>query len=352
MKTFVDRVIDEIIEKKTILSLGFDPQFDLVPPPVREEARKKFYPKSLNLSDSQIIEEAKDKFGPGWKAIAHAYVDFSKRLIDGASPYTAAAAIKPQIAFWEAYGAWGFWAFQEIIEYARAKGLIIILDAKREDGGPTAEYYARGYLGLVPYWGNDDKHFTEVPSVDVDAMTITLWIGDPMIEPFIETVKQRGKGVFVVDKTSFKPASRIQEMKAESGQKNWVELAKMVDQWGIGTEGTNEYGYRNIGVVMGATFPEEAVLMRKILRDRFFLIPGFSLKGGLGQGAKANESVAGINKDGLGGIVHMSRGYNYAYLEGPFKSEPEDFVKASAGTAERARDVLNEALKRAGKLAW
>jgi len=149
----------------------------------------------------------------------------------------------------------------------------------------------------------------------------------------------------VVDKTSFRPESVIQQKKTEDGITNWEELAHRVFEWGYGTEG--KYCYRNLGVVMGATYPEEAEIMRRILPDAWFLIPGYGAQGGGADGA-----VVGFNKDGYGGVVNSSRAITYAYAKGQFQCEPKNFAKAAAKAAEFARDDLNLALRVAGKLNW
>lgn len=150
---------------------------------------------------------------------------------------------------------------------------------------------------------------------------------------------------FVVDKTSFKPNSEVEQLECKSGLKVWEELALMVQKWGEGTEG--EYGYRNLGVVMGATYPEEAVVMRRHIPK------GWLLKSGYGkQGGGADGAVVGADEQGFGIIVNSSRGVIAAWQEEQFKCEPEKFAEATAKAAEFARDDLNAALKRAGKFNW
>jgi orotidine-5'-phosphate decarboxylase len=323
MKTFTDRLMDAIDAKKSILCAGLDPQFKMIPTHIREEARI--------------------RYGRGWRAIGEAYLEFNKMVIDAVEPYVA--CVKPQMAFYEAYGNWGVWAFEGTVEYAKDRGLVVIEDAKREDGDDTAQAYADGHIGRVDFWGDDQKSFSKVPSFDVDAITVTAWIGQPMIAPFVEVVKEYGKGVFVVDKTSFRPDSVIQQKKTEDGRTNWEELAHWVLHWGVNTEG--ERGYRNLGVVMGATYSEEAATMRRILPNAWFLIPGYGAQGGGADGA-----VVGFNKDGYGGVVNSSRGIIFAYAKGQFQCEPENFAEAARQAAEFSRDDLNAALKRAGKCPW
>jgi orotidine-5'-phosphate decarboxylase len=241
------------------------------------------------------------------------------------------------------YGHWGVWAFEQTVAYAHKKGLIVIEDAKRGDGGDTADAYAAGHIGKVDFWGDGDDLVKQFSPIRVDCMTVQPGIGEDCVGRFVKAVKAYGTGIFVVTKSSFRPNSEVEQLVTKSGQKVWQEIAHMVDKWGQDTEGT--HGYRNVGVVMGATFPGDAPEMRKILPNAWFLIPGYG-----GQGGTADEAVVGINEDGLGGGVNSSRGITYAYLKGDFATSHEDFASAAENAARSSRDELNEALKRAGKL--
>lgn len=306
MKSFTDRQIDEIKKKKSILIVGLDPQLQ-------------YFPESIRI------------IADGGYVGAALYL-FNKGIIDAVEPFVV--AVKPQMAFYERFGSIGVKAFEDTVSYAKGKGLIVIEDAKRGDGGDTAEAYAIGHL--YP----DDAY-----GFDVDCITINVWIGDSCIAPFIDMIDGTGKGIFVVTKTSFKPNSRVENIITQKGIKIWEELAEMVGEWGKGTEG--EYGYKNIGVVMGATYPEDAVRMRQILPNSFFLVPGYGAQGG-----GADNAVKGVNKDGLGCIVSSSRGIIYAYQKGRFQCDGRDFAKAAEEAAKFSRDELNTALERAGKIFW
>jgi orotidine-5'-phosphate decarboxylase len=320
---FTDRCVKAIREKKTVLICGLDPQLRFMP---------------LHLARSAV-----DKFQRDCQAIGELFFGFNRQIINAVEPFVF--AVKPQMAFYEAYGHWGVWAFEQTVAYARDKGLIVIEDGKRGDGGDTADAYAAGHIGEVDFWGNKDNllDLTHLPSpIRVDCLTVQPGIGEDCVGRFVKAVKQYGTGIFVVTKSSFRPNSQVEQLETTSGLKVWQEIAHMVSKWGEGTEGSE--GYRNIGVVMGATFPEDAPAMRKILPNAWFLIPGYS-----GQGGTADEAVVGINKDGFGGGVNSSRALTYAYLKGQFATTSEDFAKAAGQAAQFSRDELNEALKRAGK---
>lgn len=331
MKSFVDKLIDLIYEKKSILCVGLDPQV-------------RFFPEHIL---QQGYDEAKDK--SGFEAVALAIVEFNQAVIEKITEYTVVA--KPQRAFYEAYGRWGIWALEETIKICKENGLLVIEDAKRSDGGDTAKAYAAGHLSKVDVWNPDKDQLIKVPSLNVDAMTIMPGIGSSCINPFLEIVRSSGKGIFLVIKTSFKPNSEVEQLKTTNKLRFWrkklrvwEKTALLVKKWSKGCEG--ESAINNVGVVVGATYPEEAVRMRELLPNSFFLVPGYGAQGGGADGA-----VKGVMKDGLGVIVNSSRGIDYAYVR-QFKCDPKDFAEAAGKAAEFARNDLNEALERAGKIPW
>lgn len=327
MTNFADRVIKAIYDNMSYLCVGLDPQLRYFPP--------------------HILQYCAKTYGPGIEATAQAIVMFYKTIIDATNEF--AFAFKPQMAFYEKYGHLGVWAFEEIVRYALLTGKIVIEDAKREDGGDTSTAYAEGHLGQIDVIGEDGNLTSSPNCYGVDAITITPWIEEPNFKPFLEVAKREGRGIFVVDRTSFKPTSSLQEMVDESGDKGWVGLAKKVGE--MGEESKGENGYSSIGVVMGATYPEDAPKMKEILPMAFKLIPGFGAQGG-----EADEAVVCVNNDGFGIIPNNSRGTNYAWhprFKSEFQCDPRSYALAAANASRQARDALNEAVKRRiGKLPW
>ncbi len=316
--TFVDRLFAQMLEKKTVLCVGLDPQIFFVPP--------------------HILAWALKKWGNTVEAVARAFLRFNCETIDAVHEFVVAA--KPQIAFYEEYGHWGLWALEETIAYARAKGLIVITDAKRGDGGDTAKAYARGHIGKIPMIQGD-----QFSPLRVDCVTIHGYIGKACVSHFVEQINIHGTGALVVDKTSFAPNSAVEQLVLAEGIPVWQALARLVDEWGRGTEGA--CGYRNLGVVMGATYPEDAPAMRKILPNSPFLIPGYGEQGG-----GADAAITGFNDDGLGGVVNSARAIQGAWQKGRFTCTSARYEVAMRQSAEFSRDDLNAALKRAGKLGW
>jgi orotidine-5'-phosphate decarboxylase len=297
-----------------------------------------------------LVRQAIEAYGRTFQAVSWLFYEFNRQIIDAVGDIVP--CVKPQMAFYEDYGKYGIDAFEETVEYAHSKGLLVIGDAKRGDGGDTADAYADGYLGQVPFFAKHESGETaltrETSPIRVDCMTVHGYIGEDCVCRFIKTAKEHGTGIFVVTKTSFKPNSAVEQIKTatldDSEIPVWQRLAHFLDAWGEGTEGA--CGLRNVGVVMGATYPEDAPTMRKILPNSIFLIPGFG-----GQGASADDAVAGIRADGFGGIVNNSRNLIYAWQnkKGRYQCESEKFADATRCQAIEDRDTLIEACKKAGK---
>lgn len=323
--TFTDRLIKAIRAKRSILCVGLDPQLPAIPSSLRIEIRRRY---ALPMED--------------YIAVGHVIYEFNRQIIDAIAPH--AIAVKPNIGFYEGYGQWGIWAYQETITYARCRGLLAIGDTKRGDGGDTAVAYVNAHLGSILSWGDTPETLRSVESpLRCDAVTVQPGIGSACLNSFLTAVKEFGAGVFVVTKTSFKPNSEIEQIHTASGTPVWQEVAKLVNKLGEGTEG--RYGYRNFGAVIGATYPDEARIARQLLPKAWFLGPGYG-----GQGGSADDAVVAVNEDGLGVVVNSSRAITYAYQKGQFQGPPDAFAACAAKAAEFARDDLNAALERAGKL--
>ena len=314
-KTFVDNLSSEIKNKQSVLAVGLDPQM-------------RYMPKFLK-------EWAIAEFGKTNKAAGELFFRFNKEIIDAVSDFVV--AVKPQIAFYEQYGMWGIWAYEQTIAYAKEKGLLVVGDIKRGDGGDTAKAYANAYLGEVDFFDGKIKS-----DLACDAVTLQPWIGSSSLNPFIDIIKEKAKGAFVVCKTSFKPNSEIEQIKTSADNLVWQDLANLINNWAIGTQGDN--GYQNLGAVIGATYPEEAKLARQLMPKAWFLVPGYGAQGGGADGA-----VTAVNKDGLGCIVNSSRGIIYAYhrvSKSDFVGNEKDFAKFAKEAAKAARDDLEAAIKR------
>ena len=268
-----DALIERIVGMKNPTCVGLDTSFDYLPDEMRAGV--------------------KDFAG----AAEHIF-DFNKTLIDRL--YDVVPSVKVQIAYYEMYGAPGLKAFEETLRYAAEKGLIVIADAKRNDIGSTAACYSSAFLGETNVEGNALRAFP------ADFLTVNAYLGTDGIAPFVDDCKKRDRGIFVLVKTSNPSSGELQNKLLADGTPVYEYMGALVEKWGEGTEG--KYGYSAVGAVVGATHPEEAARLRKLLPHTFFLIPGYGAQGGNAQMLKCC-----FGADGLGGVVNNSRGILCAY---------------------------------------
>ena len=203
--------------------------------------------------------------------------EFNRAIID--ATHDLVAAYKPQFAFYEALGLPGLEALEKTIRYIRdvAPDAFVIADAKRGDMGNTAQAYAKA---MFEAWS-------------VDACTVYAYQGSDSVAPFLE---YPGKGVFVVCRTSNPSSTEIQDVVDEaSGETIFERVARQ-------TIGLSDGG--NVGLVVGATYPQELASLRAAHPETMFLVPGVGAQGG-----DATETAR------LGGeniLINSSRGIIYA----------------------------------------
>ncbi len=294
---FADRLIAAVKAKGNPVCVGIDPRLDQIPE----------YLKAIQTTiHGETVE-----------ATAGSFLEFGKGIIDAVADLVP--CVKPQIAFYEQYGHQGIKAFEETCAYAASKGLVVIADVKRNDIGTTAEAYANAYLG---------------EGSNVDAVTVTPYLGYDGIKPFSEACRKYGKGIFVLIKTSNPSSGDLQDRVLQDGvaegkrMKNYELMAQFVESWGADDVG--ESGYSFMGAVVGATHPVQAGELRKLLPRTIFLVPGYGA-----QGAGAKEVKPCFNKDGLGAIVNSSRGIIFAYQQPGYaeRFDPEHYAEAAREAA-------------------
>ncbi|MFO0922255.1 MAG: orotidine-5'-phosphate decarboxylase [Pirellulales bacterium] len=268
MATFSSRLATAVRAKKNAVCVGLDPRWAQLPGALRQ----------------QRVETGATR--------AVIYRKFCFEIIDVVA--SLVPCVKPQAAFFEALGPQGMVALYEVIKYAHEKGLLVLLDGKRNDIGSTAEAYAESYLGAgdKSAWGSD-------------ALTVSPYLGSDSLEPFLVRCDAEQAGIFVLVKTSNPGSGFLQDLKIDEqtiAEKvaDWVqaEAAKRVD----------ESGYGSVGAVVGATYPEELAEMRARMPNSWILIPGYGAQGGA-----ASDVAAGFDAQGLGAIVNSSRGIIFAY---------------------------------------
>ncbi|MGL4345946.1 MAG: orotidine-5'-phosphate decarboxylase [Cellulosilyticaceae bacterium] len=287
----IDRLIREIQNKQNPTVVGLDPTYSMIP--------------------AFIQEEMLEKYGKTPKAVAEMFIKFNKAIID--EVHDLIPSVKPQIAMYEQYGLEGLRAYMETTEYAKKKGLVIIGDIKRGDIASTAAAYA-GHIAGVDVEGEHFDLWSE------DAVTLNPYMGFDGIEPFISACNEKDKGLFILVKTSNPSGKEIQDLLVE-GDPIYNKAADLVSSWGELAMG--ELGYSKVGAVVGATYKEQGIALRKRMPHTFFLVPGYGAQGGSGEDLKGY-----FDKNGLGSIVNSSRGIIAAYKQNREFSE-QDFAKAS-----------------------
>ena len=257
---FSDKVISRTREIGVPLCLGLDPHPHLIP--------KIFKSNSLKLNTKDVE-------------------NFLFEIIDLANGKVV--AIKPQVAFFELLGPKGMSLLIKISNFAREKGVLVIMDAKRGDIGTTSQAYANAWLG-------------KNASYPSDALTVNPWMGIETLYPFINVARETNSGIFILLKTSNPGSSDLQDLMIKK-KPAFIYLAQLIES--ITVSNLGKYGYNHIGVVVGATKPNDAILLRKILPNSLFLIPGYGA-----QGANAENALSGlIKKNNIfeGGLINSSR---------------------------------------------
>lgn len=303
---FADRLTAAMKAKNSAVCVGLDPQAAKIP--------------------AFLLKEAEAEHGKTLKAMAHAYLEFNKGIIEAVKDLVP--AVKPQLAFYEELGHDGIWAFEETCKYAKAAGLLVIADGKRNDIGSTAEAYANAFLGGVTVFGE------KVMVNEVDALTVNGYLGFDGIRPFLKACQEEGKGIFVLVRTSNPSSGDLQErITADEKMSIAALMGHFVESWG--GDGVGECDYSFVGAVVGATYPAEAAKLRKIMPQTLFLVPGYGAQGGT-----AADTKPCFDENGFGALVVSARGIIYAYAEGDDK-EGRNYAEAARAAAQKMNTELN-----------
>ncbi len=298
----LDALLEGIARTQNPTVAGLDPKLDFVP--------------------EYIKQKAFGEYGETLEGAAKAILEYNKGLIDALCEIVP--AVKPQAAYYEMYGTEGVKALYETQKYAKSKGMYVITDGKRNDIGTTMEAYAVAHLGKVKVGNNEFCPF------EGDALTVNGYLGTDGIKPLIDVCNKYDKGIFVLAKTSNPSSGELQD-KLIDGMPVYEMMGRMCENWGKDLMG--KYGYSGVGIVAGATYPEQIAELRAKLTNTFFLIPGYGA-----QGASAKDISAAFDKNGLGGIVNSSRGIMCAYKKE--SCDEKDYAGAAYREAVRMRDEI------------
>ena len=239
--------------------------------------------------------------------------EFNRAIVDATADLVC--AYKPNLAFYEALGLSGLEALQRTVEHIRkrAPGVVVIVDSKRGDIGSSARAYA---AAMFEVWG-------------FDATTANAYGGGDTLQPFLE---RPGHGVFIWCRSSNSGAADLQDLRVGGeGVPVYQELATRAREWAANG---------NLGLVLGATYPEELKRVRELCPEMPFLIPGVGAQGG----GLAEAVSGGADANGRNAVISSSRGILYA-------SRREDFAQAARREAARLRDEINDVLAEDG-VGW
>ena len=268
--TFIEKLKNRWTQSNSLLCVGLDPDFDRFPLSIKEKKNP--------------------------------YFEFCTAIVDATAEF--ACAFKPQIAYFASCGAEG--ELKDIIDYIHEKhpDIPVVLDSKRGDIGSTAKHYAKE--AFVRY--------------GADAVTLSPYMGFDSVQPYLE---YEDRGAILLCRTSNPGGNDIQMLQVD-GKPIYQRVAELASgPWNLNGQ---------LGLVVGATYPNEIAAVRAIVGDLPLLVPGVGAQGG-----DINACVtAGVTKDMTGMMINSSRAILYA-------SKAEDFKEAAARVALDTRDKINAA---------
>ena len=313
-ENMINRLIANIKRTNAPIVVGLDPMMQFVPE----------YIKAANFAE----------YGETLEGAAEAVWQYNKGIIDAVCDLIP--AVKPQIAMYEQFGIPGLVVFKRTVDYCKEKGLIVIGDVKRGDIGSTAEAYAAGHLGKVQVGSRSYYSFDE------DFITVNPYLGSDGVKPFMKVCAEEKKGIFVLVKTSNPSSGEFQDRLID-GKPLYEHVGEQVAAWSADCM-PEEGDYSYVGAVIGATYPEQGRIMRKVMPGSFILVPGYGAQGGKGE-----DLVHFFNEDGLGAIVNSSRGIIAAYRQEQYAQYGEqNYADASRAAVIAMKEDIASALERRG----
>jgi orotidine-5'-phosphate decarboxylase len=247
---------------------------------------------------------------------AGAVLAFNRAVIDATAE--VAACFKVQIACYEALGLPGLKTYAETLRYLRERGALVIADIKRGDIADTARRYAQA-------------HFEG--DFEADFVTLSPYMGMDTLEPWLSYADSRGKGAFVLMRTSNPGMRDFEYRELAAGGRLYDAVGDRLAVLAETRRGA--HGYGAFGAVVGCTEREEAAAIREKRGNLFFLIPGYGAQGG---GA---EDAALLLREGNGGVVNASRSILRAWTALPGEAD----INRAAEAAREAALSMRAALK-------
>lgn len=306
----INKLISKIQKTGAPIVVGLDPMLKFIP--------------------EYIKQRAFSEYGETLEGAAEAVWQYNKGIVDAV--YDLIPAVKPQIAMYEQFGIPGLIAFKKTVDYCKEKDLVVIGDVKRGDIGSTSEAYAVGHLGRVQVGSSSYAGFDE------DFATVNPYLGSDGVKPFLKVCSEEKKGIFVLVKTSNPSSGELQD-RLSDGKPIYEIVGEQVAAWGA--ECMPESGdYSYVGAVVGATYPEQGKILRKVMPKTLILVPGYGAQGG-----KGADLVHFFHEDGMGAIINSSRGIIAAYQQEQYAGYGEKgYADASRAAVLAMREDIAQAL--------
>ncbi len=293
MKSFGDRLAEAVLRTGNPVCVGLDPRWESLPDSIR----------ATHTTDLPSRAKA-------FEAFCHDIIDVVKNLVP---------IVKLQAAFFEELGAPGMGTMASVIDYAVEHNLLVIVDGKRNDIGSTAEAYARAYLGHESTWHSD-------------ALTVSPYLGNDSLEPFVQIAEKCGGGIFVLVKTSNPGGGMLQDLACDN-QTIYSRVAHYVQA--MSAKNIGEHGYGSIGAVVGATYPGQLEELRSEMPHSWLLVPGFGAQGGT-----ASDVKPAFDSRGLGAIINNSRGIIFAHNHPEFAANNQNWQATIEAATRQMIDQL------------
>jgi orotidine-5'-phosphate decarboxylase len=254
---------------------------------------------------------------------AEAVLAFNAALVNATSDLCA--CYKVQIAYYEELGLAGLKTYSETLRCIREKKCLVIADIKRGDIADTASRYARA-------------HFEG--DFEADFVTLSPYMGMDSIEPWIEAAEKKGKGAFVLMRTSNKGMKDFEYLEIKNTSKRFYDaVGDRMQEMAASHEG--KYGYGAFGVVVGCTERGEAAAIREQRNNLLFLIPGYGAQGG------AADDAALLLRKSNGGVVNASRSILKAWSkEAPAGADNDFAAEAARKAVVEMRDAIRISAKK------
>ena len=277
----------------------------------------------LELLPEQIKEEAFKKHGQTLAGAAEAYRAFCCGILDTLKE--TVPAVKVQTGCFQALGADGVRAMEQVLAYAKKLDYYVLMDTMRGDIDCTAEALSESYFGGVKIGENV---YTPYPC---DAVMTNSYLGSDGIMPFTQYCKQ-GKNVFLLAKTSNQSSREMQDIVA-GGRSVYQVVLDLAMRWSIDLFG--KFGYSEIAVAVSGKHPAVLQEMRRQYDRLFFLVPGYGA-----QGANGRDVQYAFDRYGYGAIVCAGRSILYAFRKAG--ADGADYQKFALEAAERMRSDITQ----------